>query len=32
MVTIGILGVLIDSVFRVVNRRFAWGGRQADGS
>ena len=25
MVTIGILGVLIDAVFRVLNNRFAWG-------
>ena len=24
MVTIGILGVLIDAVFRVINRRFTW--------
>lgn len=25
MVTIGVLGVLIDAVFRVLNNRFAWG-------
>ncbi len=25
MVTIGILGVLIDAVFRILNNRFAWG-------
>ena len=27
MVAIGILGVLIDSVFRILNERFSWGGR-----
>tara|TARA_R110002110_G_scaffold13002_7_gene62163 strand:+ start:772 stop:1536 length:765 start_codon:yes stop_codon:yes gene_type:complete len=26
MVTIGVLGVLIDAVFRLLNNRFAWGG------
>lgn len=26
MIAIGILGVLIDSVFRLINQRFAWGG------